>query len=492
MQKMHGKAEFIGSKMVGPFPGLNASMSYVQRAAILFYNGLSAICNVLYYMLITILLRELKMMMIHVNEAFLEDTDRSMNMMPSLLLLSGNAGKSMVMQSSTGHEEECGATGTYVEPRKGNGSKSDKVTTSYIPFISGTPDGLSSARVPSNTPSTLPCGSVDQLQASRFCKEKGSCVVKLAPDLPPVNLPPSVRVISQVAFHPNATHFNGSLNNTVKDMYHVPPLPFIESAYRQLNLFPDRGTGSRLQKNGILIENNTDDGAEQDFQMHPLLFQYPRDVLSSCSHPVQNLIDHSRTYDIYPFDKVQVANNQTTDSTSTGNRSTVNDNTIDFHPPLQRTEVEMHDEVPEDDYQQHSGNQPECNMWEAQVDCQAIDGQASTSFGPRESSIDLNINLSSPMEFKNDFRDTVWKSNGQDIGCRKDKASISELEVVKSCSHHCIQELNEESMQGVVMEQEELSDSEEDCQHVEFECWKWMILKRSKIRLWRTPYLRIR
>jgi ribulose bisphosphate carboxylase small subunit len=50
------------------------------------------------------------------------------------------------------------------------------------------------------------------------------------------------------------------------------------------------------------------------------------------------------------------------------------------------------------------------------------------------------------MEFKNanDFRDTVWKSNGQDIGCRKDKASISELEVVKSCSHHCIQELNEE------------------------------------------------
>jgi hypothetical protein len=96
-------------------------------------------------------------------------------MMPSPLLLSGNAGKSMVMQSSTGHEEECGATGTYVEPRKGNGSKSDKVTTSYIPFISGTPDGLSSARVPSNTPSTLPCGSVDQLQASRFCKERQLC-----------------------------------------------------------------------------------------------------------------------------------------------------------------------------------------------------------------------------------------------------------------------------------------------------------------------------
>jgi hypothetical protein len=31
----------------------------------------------------------------------------------------------------------------------------------------------------------------------------------------------------------------------------------------------------------------------------------------------------------------------------------------------------MHDEVREDDYQ-HSGNQPECNMREAQVDYQAI------------------------------------------------------------------------------------------------------------------------
>jgi hypothetical protein len=404
----------------------------------------------------------------YVNEAFLEDTDRNMTTMPSQLLLSGNAGKSMVMQSSTGHDEECGATDSYVEPQKGSGSKLDKVTTSYIPF-----NGPSSVKAPSTTPPIMSCGSADQLQASRFCKEKGSCVVKLAPDLPPVNLPPSVRVISQVAFHPNATHFNGSLNNTAKDMYHVPPLHFSESAYRQLNLFPDHSTSSRLQKNVIPNENNTEDGADQDFQMHPLLFQYPRDVLSSCSHPVQNLINHSRTYDIYPFDKVQVdrTNNQTTNATSTGNRSTVNANTIDFHPLLQRTEVEMHDGLPEDDYQ-HSGNQLECNMREAQVDDQAIAGQASTSLGLREGNIDLNINLCSPMEFKNanNFRDTVRKSNGQDIGCRKDNTCISGLEVVNARSHHWIQEPNEESMQGIVMEKEELSDSEEDSQHVEFEC----------------------
>ncbi|GJN29417.1 hypothetical protein PR202_gb17643 [Eleusine coracana subsp. coracana] len=160
-----------------------------------------------------------------------------------------------------------------------------------------------------------------------------------------------------------------------------------------------------------------------------------------------------------------------TGSTSTGNRSTVNANTIDFHPLLQRTEIEMHEDVCEDDYL-HSVNQSECNMREAQVDDQSIAVQASRSPCQRENNIDLNINLCSPMEFKNanDFRDTVSKSNVQDIGCRKGKAGVSELEVVKACPHHCIEEPNEESMQGIVMEQEELSDSEEDSQHVEFEC----------------------
>ncbi|XP_062228317.1 uncharacterized protein LOC133926403 isoform X2 [Phragmites australis] len=407
----------------------------------------------------------------YVNEAFLEDRDRSMNMTPSQLSLSRNAGKSMIMQSGTSIDEECGATGGNIEPRKGSDTKLD-VTTSYIPFISCTSDGPSSVRAPCTTAPKVSCGSLDQLQASRLCKEKGSCVVKLAPDLPPVNLPPSVRVISQVAFHQNATHFNGTSDSAAKDMYPVPPLTFTESAYRQLNLFPDHRTSSRLQQNGISNENNTEDGAEQDFQMHPLLFQYPRDVLSSCSHPVQNLINHSRKYDLYPFEKVQVerSKNQTTGSTENG--ITVNANTIDFHPLLRRTEVEIHDEIPEDDYYHHSVNQSECNMREAQADDSSTSGQASASPCERENNIDLNINLCSPMELKdaNDFRCTFSKSNVQDEGSRKDKASVSELEVVNVCSHHCIQEPNEELMQGIVMEQEELSDSEEDSQHVEFEC----------------------
>jgi hypothetical protein len=253
-------------------------------------------------------------------------------------------------------------------------------------------------------------------------------------------------------------------------MYPVPPLTsFTESADRQLNMFPDHRANSRLQQNGISSDNATEDGAEQDLQMHPLLFQYPRDV-TSYSHPVQNLINQSRKYDLFPFEKVRVerSNNQITGSTENG---TVNANTIDFHPLLQRTEVDVHNEVPEYDNNLDC-HQSDNNMSEIPVDDQSIAGQASTSPSERETSIDLNIHLCSPtvINGSNDFRSSFSRSNVQDEISRKDKSSVPELEVVNSYSHYCIQEPNEESMQGIVMEQEELSDSEEDSQHVEFEC----------------------
>lgn len=400
----------------------------------------------------------------YVNEAFLEDTDsRSMNMMPCQLSLSKNAGKGMMMQSGTGIDEECG----YIEPQKGTGAKLD-VTTSYIPFMYCPSDGSSYVRTPSTAAPVASCGSLDQLSASKLSKEKGGCVVKLAPDLPPVNLPPSVRVLSQVAFHPNATHFHGTSDNAAKNMYPVPPLAFTENAYRQLNLFPE--ANSRLQQNGITNDNATEDGSEQDLQMHPLLFHYPRDVVSSYSHPVQNLINQSRKYDLFPFEKVQVerSNNQTTGSTKNG---TVNANTIDFHPLLQRTEVDVHNDVPEYD-SNLDYHQSDNNMSKVPVDDQSTAGQASTGPSERETSIDLNIHLCSPTVIKdsNDFRSSFSRSNVQDEVSRKDKSSVPGLEIVNSYFHHCIQEPNEESMQGIVMEQEELSDSEEDSQHVEFEC----------------------
>ncbi|EEE59662.1 hypothetical protein OsJ_12063 [Oryza sativa Japonica Group] len=368
---------------------------------------------------------------LYVNEAFLADTEnRSINYQPYQLSLPRNAGNGMMMQSGSSLCEESGVAGDSAEQQKGNSTNFD-VTASYFPFSSCTSDGLSSKR-------KVQGGSLDQPQASQFSKEKGSCVVKLAPDLPPVNLPPSVRVISQVAFHQNATQLNGTSDNAAKDLFPVPPPTFSESVYRQLNLFPDHSTN------------------------------YPREVLSSYNHPVQNLINHSR--DLFPFEKVQTekSNNQTTDCIET--RTPVNANTIDFHPLLQRTEVDMHGEVPGDDCNRPY-NQSECNMREAPADDQSTARKKSTGPCEKENNIDLDIHLCSSRDYMNgnDTGGTSSKLNDRAEVSRKDKASVSELEDGNVCSHHGIEEPNEESMQGIVMEQEELSDSEEDSQHVEFE-----------------------
>ncbi|KAL5206575.1 hypothetical protein ABZP36_034784 [Zizania latifolia] len=375
----------------------------------------------------------------YVNEAFLADTEnRSIIMIPCQLSLPRNAGNGMMMQSSNNLYEECGVAGGCIEQQKGNDANFN-VTASCFPFSSCTSDGLSSKR-------KIPGGSLDQPQASQFCQEKGSCVVKLAPDLPPVNLPPSVRVISQVAFHKNATNFNGISDNAAKDLFPVPPPTLTESVYRQLNLFPDHSTSVRLQENGTSNGNTAEDGAEQDFQMHPLLFQYPGELLSSYSHPVQNLINHSR--DLFPFEKIQTekSNNQNTDCIET--ITPVNANTIDFHPLLQRTEAEMYGEVPEDDCHE-SYNQSECNMREAPADGQSTARKKSTSPCERENNIDLDIHLCSSRDFMNgkDFRGNLSILNDRAEGSRKDKASVSELE---------------EDSQHVEFECEEMDDSDED------------------------------
>uniref|UniRef100_A0ACD5Y2P6 Uncharacterized protein n=4 Tax=Avena sativa TaxID=4498 RepID=A0ACD5Y2P6_AVESA len=372
----------------------------------------------------------------YVNEAFLADTEnRSINM----------------TQMGTSADDECGAGHGCFEQHNRNSMKHG-LSTSYTPFSS----------YASDVPSTK----------SVFGKEKGSRVVKLAPDLPAINLPPSVRVISQMEFHQNAAHFSGTSDNAAKDMPPVLPPTITGSGYTQLNLFPDHSANDRLQQHGIINGSATEDGAEQDFPMHPLLFQHPQEVHSSYSHPVKNLINsHSRSYDLSPFEKVQVekSNKQTTDGME---GAPVNANTIDFHPLLQRTEVEMHGEAPEEDCHQFA-NQSDYPIREASTSRRewenSIDLQASTSACERENNIDLGIHLCSSMNFRNanDIRSTISQSSIQPEGSII--ASISNLEPVYA-SHHDVQEPSEEAMQGIVMEQEELTDSEEDIQHVEFEC----------------------
>ncbi|XP_047094184.1 uncharacterized protein LOC124706564 [Lolium rigidum] len=317
---------------------------------------------------------------LYANEALLADTEnRSVNM----------------MQTGTRPDDECGAAHGCFDQHSRNSLRCG-LSASYIPFSSCASDGPSTKRVFD--------GTLDELQASQIGKEKGSHVVKLAPDLPAVNLPPSVRIIPQKEFDQNAAHFNGTSDNAEKDLFPVSPPTFTECVYTQLNLFPDHSTSDRLEQHGTLNGSVIEDGYEQDFLMHPL----------------NENLSHSRNYDLFPFENVPVEK-------SNKQKAPANANTVDFHPLLQRTEAEMHGEVPEE----------VCHQFANQSDCH----------------VKSISKLSTPLH-----------------GSIKGRASISNLDPGNACSHRGIEEPSEEAMQGVVMEQEELSDSEEDSQHVVFEC----------------------
>ncbi|KAJ3693465.1 hypothetical protein LUZ60_008945 [Juncus effusus] len=195
-------------------------------------------------------------------------------------------------------------------------------------------------------------------------RNRGQRVVKLAPDLPAVNLPKSVRVISRSALNltPNPRFQNPGFKN--------PPKP--------LNLFPN------------CKNRETDSRSDSDFQMHPLLFQSVPDR-EFVYRSVEQRSDLNGTTSFGRFCEEVPESSRT----------------VDFHPLLQRNEESQ--------------------------------------------KIDLNIQLYSSVL-------------GNNAGMEGVDANVAQLEK---------EIINEESsVQGIVMEQEELSDSEEEeeeTENVEFE-----------------------
>jgi hypothetical protein len=124
-------------------------------------------------------------------------------------------------------------------------------------------------------------------------RKKGYRVVKLAPDLPPVNLPPSVRVISRARFNISQTPATKDTSSSKVE----PP--------KQLDLFTDSTQNSNSQNEAYL-------------QMHPLLFQMTPDQQLSLYRPVAAL----------PMN----------DCSASGFRKEISGDsvTLAFHPLLQR------------------------------------------------------------------------------------------------------------------------------------------------------------
>ncbi|XP_020572142.1 uncharacterized protein LOC110018977 [Phalaenopsis equestris] len=310
-------------------------------------------------------------------------------------------------------------------------------------------------------------------QSYRARKRKGLRIVKLAPDLPPVNLPPSVRVISQSAFkvyHGEPRHSIVN-DNPLKD--HALRVSHVaEAGVSVLNLIENT---CKLSDNHHLKDN----ASESDVQLHPLLFQNPSRFLFNC----QNAAPSSCNLLVGSQCSIGMVSTADPGNSRRGSAFPTVSST-DFHPLLQRFENNS-DGVSAD---------------------LIVNGAPSECQGDGITKLDLNIHLSSTM----DMERTAKVGDNQNVEL---SASTSEERIVEkvrranlkpfdftdeelkdsreanlliqstsfyskdgfgeshdiSC-HHCAEDFHEESNPGIVMEQEELSDSDDESANVVFEC----------------------
>lgn len=244
-------------------------------------------------------------------------------------------------------------------------------------------------------------------------------LVKLAPDLPPVNLPPSVRVISKSAF--GAFQSGTSVKVLNKSAQKSNPM-------LKCNMDKD----SVLLKDKCIIEEK----GTESLQMHPLLFQategrrlpfYPSNSNAAMSGYFSFLPKYQPQLNLSLF-PTSYSKSNTPVSPVLKPLESIEASTsslIEFHPLLQRTD--------------------------------GLKSAPSPNVKPCE--LDLEIHLSS----------TSRKGqSGIAIEARKDTNGLNyQISVSNGTDKFA---LNDQSLPEIVMEQEELSDSDEEIgEDVEFE-----------------------
>ncbi|KAL8198168.1 hypothetical protein R6Q57_029976 [Mikania cordata] len=268
-----------------------------------------------------------------------------------------------------------------------------------------------------------------------------SRLVKLAPDLPPVNLPPTVRIMSQSAFSKYQDEASGKARQNI-----VLSQPRI---------------GQQDERNSVRCstgDNNAVEKGDSDLQMHPLLFQDHEDG-SLPYFPLNRSAGSSSSFDFFPNNPPQLNlnlfrySNQAKHTLNFINslRSKELSSALtgaDFHPLLQRT----------DDGNDQSSGTP--------LDVSTTNSAALNVVPRSPNELDLDIRLSS----------IARKENGASAR----ESGTPEMQPVGS---HGLAEENGNDLDSgpgsvsarhdeIVMEQEELSDSEDDdiADSVEFEC----------------------
>ncbi|KAL5150784.1 Myb-like protein O [Glycine soja] len=339
-------------------------------------------------------------------------------------------------------------------------------------------------------------------------------LVKLAPDLPPVNLPPSVRVVSQTAFKgfqcgTSKVHPPGAGVAACRKDYSASQTPHGEKSE---NVHPVKGarptledsvTGSQLERSETVEGESlvAEKGTRTDLQMHPLLFQVTEDGNAPYC-PLKFSSGTSSSFSFFSGSQPQLNlslfhSSQQQSHIDCANKSlkskdsTLRSGGIDFHPLLQKS----------DDTQSPTSFdaiQPESLV---NSGVQAI-ANRSSGLNDKSNELDLEIHLSSVSGREKSVKSRQLKAHDP-VGSKKTVAisgtsmkpqedtapycqhgvenlSAGSCELASSAplvvssdniTRYDVDDIGDQSHPEIVMEQEELSDSEEDIEeHVEFEC----------------------
>lgn len=371
-------------------------------------------------------------------------------------------------------------------------------------------------------------------------RRNGAHLVKLAPELPAVNLPASVRVISESAFKSSqcgasmkVSATGGGTGDAGKENI-IPQLPHVANLRTTNSAKTNKDRSSQVTDNVtdslpadsagvhdtfVVEESSTD----SDLQMHPLLFQAPEDGRLPY-YPLNCSTGTSSSFSFFSGNQPQLNlslfhnPHQTSHVVDCFNKSSkIKESTpascnIDFHPLLQRTAEENSDLVAACSNTQQFvclGGRPgqfQNHLDAVQVKSLVNSGPFSTARKPsspneKASELDLEIHLSStstkeitggsgavgannqPLstsEPNSETRMETCEANSPCHQCSKNgpivhgnlvsgsDASVGPSNNDSTCN---MDDAGDRSHPEIVMEQEELSDSDEEIEEqVEFEC----------------------
>ncbi|KAG6639015.1 hypothetical protein CIPAW_10G071100 [Carya illinoinensis] len=382
-------------------------------------------------------------------------------------------------------------------------------------------------------------------QARRNSSATNFHLVKLAPDLPPVNLPRSVRIVSQTDFKGHqfgastkvsaagAGIGNSGIEDLVSQNIHAVKLGTTNSVTSvqnkssplQENVSHSLPEESEVVKDKCVLEERCSDS---DLRLHPLLFQAPDDgYLHHC--PLNSSSSTSTSFSFLSETRAQLNlnlfhNPHLESNVECFNKSlkskdfTSVSSGMDFHPLLERTDEiytdgasacsTAHLSVGLEGKSAPLQNTPDAVQTDSLVSCGLASGPNPQSPTEKASELlDLEIHLSYTSR-KEQGHMTSRKEKGvessdvtahnptmsvisaattrtQNADCphyeQGDNCSTVSTNLVSgghglaipsnSISRYNIDDIGDQSNPEIVMEQEELSDSEEETEeHVEFEC----------------------